>query len=78
MPESTSLIEPYVETKARGRPQLKIDTSTRCDPCAFELVESGQESYSLVTIGATLISSGTSLGPKKGRIQKKRSFTLDH
>ena len=46
-PDSTSLEEPAKKmTGSRGRTSLKVDTSTRRDPSAFELVLSGQDSYS--------------------------------
>ena len=46
MPDSTHLIEPEVKTRTRGRPTMKVDTSTRRDPSVFELVPSAQDSYS--------------------------------
>ena len=60
VPESTFLIKP------------EVDTSTRRDQCAFELVQSGQDSYSPVAIGATAVSSGSSLQRKPKRIQKQK------
>ena len=46
-PDSTSLEEPAKKrTGIRGHASLQVDTSTRRDPSAFELVLSGQDSYS--------------------------------
>ena len=38
-PESSSLTEPEVKLKTRGRPKTKISTSTKRDPSAFEYVQ---------------------------------------
>ena len=46
-PDSTPLIElAKKKIGTRGRASMKIDTSTHCDPSAFEFVLSGQDSYS--------------------------------
>ncbi|KAL7171017.1 hypothetical protein ACSBR2_035806 [Camellia fascicularis] len=45
-PESTFLIEPEVKLNLQGRPSLKIDTSTRREPSAFEFVPFAHDSYS--------------------------------
>eukprot|EP00268_Persea_americana_P034804 TRINITY_DN3440_c2_g1_i6.p1 TRINITY_DN3440_c2_g1~~TRINITY_DN3440_c2_g1_i6.p1 ORF type:complete len:952 (-),score=86.58 TRINITY_DN3440_c2_g1_i6:87-2942(-) len=70
--KSTFLIEPEIKSRTRGCPHLEVDTSTRRDPCAFELVQSRQDSYSPVATGATVFSSGSSLQPKPKRIQKQK------
>ncbi|XP_028051733.1 uncharacterized protein LOC114256313 [Camellia sinensis] len=44
-PERTFLTEPEVKLNLRGRPSLKIDTSTPRGPSAFEFVSSAQYSY---------------------------------
>ncbi|KAI5344217.1 hypothetical protein L3X38_012094 [Prunus dulcis] len=36
-PQTTSLVEPFVNTKTRGRPGKKMDKSTRRDPSLFEV-----------------------------------------
>ncbi|XP_028067938.1 uncharacterized protein LOC114270615 [Camellia sinensis] len=45
-PQSSFLIEPDVKLNPRGKAHKKIDVSTRRDPCAFELVQSGHDSHS--------------------------------
>ncbi|KAL7208658.1 hypothetical protein ACSBR1_030404 [Camellia fascicularis] len=45
-PDCTFLIEPEVKSNPRGWPKLKIETSTRHEPSAFEIVASAQDSYS--------------------------------
>ena len=45
-PQSTFLIVPDVKPNPRGMGHKKIDVSTRRDPCAFELVQSGLDSHS--------------------------------
>ncbi|XP_028053365.1 PKS-NRPS hybrid synthetase CHGG_01239-like [Camellia sinensis] len=45
-PQSSFLIEPDVKPNPRGMGHKKIDVSTRRDPCAFELVQSGHDSHS--------------------------------
>ncbi|XP_028122576.1 uncharacterized protein LOC114319718 [Camellia sinensis] len=44
-PDCTFLIEPEVKSNPRGRPKLKIETSTRHEPSAFEIVASAQDSH---------------------------------
>ncbi|XP_028105524.1 uncharacterized protein LOC114304564 [Camellia sinensis] len=58
-PESTFLVEPEVKPKTRPRDHMKINVSTRRDPCAFELVQSGHDSFSsrdtqITTLASTL------------------------
>ncbi|XP_028108051.1 PKS-NRPS hybrid synthetase CHGG_01239-like [Camellia sinensis] len=58
-PESTFLVEPEVKPKTRPRDHKKINVSTRRDPCAFELVQSGHDSFSprdtqITTLASTL------------------------
>lgn len=48
---------------------MKVDSSTRRDPNAFELVQSAQDSYSLALTATTLVSIGASLKPST-RINK--------
>ena len=43
----TFLLDPEAKTRTRGRPSIKFDTFTRCDPSTFEIILSGQESCSL-------------------------------
>ena len=45
-PGCTFLLDPEVKIRTRGRPSIKIDTSTHLDPSAFEIVLSSQESCS--------------------------------
>jgi len=59
-PESTSLVEPEVNQRPKGRPKIKIDTSTRRDPSDFEYILSAQDSNFL------------SLTPKVGPIVKAK------
>ncbi|XP_028060852.1 uncharacterized protein LOC114264436 [Camellia sinensis] len=58
-PGSTFLVEPEVKPKTRHRDHKKINVSTRRDPCAFELVQSGHDSFSprdteITTLASTL------------------------
>ncbi|XP_028122706.1 uncharacterized protein LOC114319843 [Camellia sinensis] len=58
-PGSTFLVEPEVKPKTRPRDHKKINVSTRRDPCAFELVQSGHDSFSprdtqITTLASTL------------------------
>ena len=58
-PESTFLVEPEVKPKTRPRDHKKINVSTRRDPCAFEFVQSGHDSFSprdtqITTLASTL------------------------
>ncbi|GMP83360.1 hypothetical protein CsSME_00037303 [Camellia sinensis var. sinensis] len=43
--DCTFFTEPEVKSNPRGRPKLKIETSTRREPSAFEIVASAQDSY---------------------------------
>ncbi|XP_028094071.1 uncharacterized protein LOC114294145 [Camellia sinensis] len=45
-PGNTFLVEPEVKPKTRPRDHRKINVSTRRDPCVFELVQSGHDSFS--------------------------------
>ncbi|XP_057493207.1 uncharacterized protein LOC130778715 [Actinidia eriantha] len=45
-PYYTFLIETYVKPNPKPRGHRKIDISTRRDPCAFELIQPGRDSYS--------------------------------
>ncbi|KAM1349521.1 hypothetical protein ACFX10_003638 [Malus domestica] len=47
LPQTTSLVEPSVTTKTRGRPSKKADKYTHHDLSLFEIMESKQGSYSL-------------------------------
>ncbi|KAM1211929.1 hypothetical protein ACFX1X_003646 [Malus domestica] len=47
LPQATSLVEPSVTTKTRGRPSKKADKYTHHDLSLFEIMESKQGSYSL-------------------------------
>ena len=71
-PETTSLIEPDVKTKVRGRPKLKLHNSTKHDPFAFELVESARDCYSPSLTKDTIASSGASFVPKKITMPKQK------
>ncbi|XP_028096113.1 uncharacterized protein LOC114296028 [Camellia sinensis] len=58
-PGSTFLVEPEVKPKTRPRDHKKINVSTRRDPCAFELVQSGHDFFSprdtqITTLASTL------------------------
>ncbi|XP_028077088.1 uncharacterized protein LOC114279098 [Camellia sinensis] len=58
-PGSTFLVEPEVKPKTRPRDHKKINVSTRRDPCAFELVQFGHDSFSprdtqITTLASTL------------------------
>ncbi|KAL7209717.1 hypothetical protein ACSBR1_031304 [Camellia fascicularis] len=58
-PGITFLVEPEVKPKTRPRDHKKINVSTRRDPCAFELVQSGHDSFSprdtqITTLASTL------------------------
>ncbi|KAL7195922.1 hypothetical protein ACSBR1_036032 [Camellia fascicularis] len=58
-PGSTFLVEPEVKPKTRPRDHKKINVSTHHDPCAFELVQSGHDSFSprdtqITTLASTL------------------------
>ncbi|XP_028114387.1 uncharacterized protein LOC114312350 [Camellia sinensis] len=46
--QSTFLIESDVKPNPQSKGHKKIDVSTRRNPCAFELVQSGHESHSLM------------------------------
>ena len=60
-----------MKTRTRGSPSFKVDTFTRRELSAFELVESTQDRYSPVAIVATLVNSGTSLKKSKAEIVDK-------
>ncbi|XP_028060354.1 uncharacterized protein LOC114263967 [Camellia sinensis] len=67
---STFLVEPEVKPKTRPRDHKKINVSTRRDPCAFELVQSGHDSFSprdtqITTLASTLQTKKK--GPVKGK-----------
>ncbi|XP_028071453.1 uncharacterized protein LOC114273835 [Camellia sinensis] len=56
---STFFVEPEVKPKTRHRDHKKINVSTRHDPCAFEFVQSGHDSFSprdtqITTLASTL------------------------
>ncbi|XP_028092938.1 uncharacterized protein LOC114293099 [Camellia sinensis] len=58
-PGSSFLVEPEVKPKARPRDHKKINVSTRRDLCAFELVQSGHDSFlprdtQITTLASTL------------------------
>ncbi|XP_028105854.1 uncharacterized protein LOC114304908 [Camellia sinensis] len=58
-PGNTFLVELKVKPKIRPRDHKKINVSTRRDPCAFELVQSGHDSFSprdtqITTLASTL------------------------
>lgn len=60
-PETTSILEPAVNQRPKGRPKGKIDDSTRRDPSDFEYILSTQNSTTL------------SLSPAVGQIKKTNS-----
>ncbi|XP_028081087.1 uncharacterized protein LOC114282577 [Camellia sinensis] len=64
-PDCTFLIEPEVKSNPRGRPKLKIETSTRREPSVFEIVASAQDSYSPGVIAKTSVTT------KKVKTKKK-------
>ncbi|XP_028087671.1 uncharacterized protein LOC114288362 [Camellia sinensis] len=58
-PGSTFLVEPRVKPKTRPWDHKKINVFTHRDPCAFELVQSGHDSFSpkdtqITTLASTL------------------------
>ncbi|KAL7182044.1 hypothetical protein ACSBR1_040877 [Camellia fascicularis] len=53
-------------SNSRGRPKLKIETSTRREPSAFEIVASAQDSYSPRVIAKASVTT------KKVKRRKKR------
>lgn len=70
-PETTSLLEPEVNQRTRGRPRMKIDKSTRRDPSGYEYLNSVQDSTSpsLTPISKSLIKRS----PKKRSARKHTS-----
>ncbi|GMQ00657.1 hypothetical protein CsSME_00047653 [Camellia sinensis var. sinensis] len=64
-PDCTFLIELEVKSNPRGRPKLKIETSTRRKPSVFEIVASAQDSYSPGVIAKTSVTT------KKVKTKKK-------
>ena len=48
-PATTSMFPPLEKVKAKGRPSLKINLSTKRAPSLFEIVESAHDSTSLAT-----------------------------
>ncbi|XP_028102684.1 uncharacterized protein LOC114301927 [Camellia sinensis] len=69
-PGSTFLVEPEVKPKTRPRDHKKINVSTCRDPCAFELVQSGHDSFSprdteITTLASTLKTK--KMRPIKGK-----------
>ncbi|XP_028052871.1 uncharacterized protein LOC114257308 [Camellia sinensis] len=69
-PGSTFLIEQEVKPKTRPRGHKKINVSTCCDPYAFELVQSGHDSFSPRDTQITTLAS--TLGTKKKRHAKEK------
>ncbi|XP_028126433.1 uncharacterized protein LOC114323158 [Camellia sinensis] len=70
-PQSSFLIEPDVKPNPRGKGHKKIDVSTRRDPCAFELVQSGHDSHSPV---GTQIPTQDSVKVHKKRPAKEQVY----
>ncbi|XP_028108653.1 uncharacterized protein LOC114307442 [Camellia sinensis] len=69
-PGNTFLIELEVKPKTRPRDHKKINVSTRRDPCAFELVQSGHDSFSPRDTQITTLAS--TLETKKKRPVKRK------
>ncbi|XP_028121044.1 uncharacterized protein LOC114318370 [Camellia sinensis] len=55
--DCTLLIEPEVKSNPWGWPKLKIETSTRCEPSAFEIVALAQDSYSPEVIAKASVTT---------------------
>ncbi|XP_028063236.1 uncharacterized protein LOC114266536 [Camellia sinensis] len=75
-PGRTFLVEPEVKPKTRPRDHKKINVSTRRDPCAFELVQSGHDSFSPRDTQFTTLAS-TLETKKKRPVKGKEKFVKD-
>ncbi|KAH9753465.1 protein FAR1-RELATED SEQUENCE [Citrus sinensis] len=73
-PGCTFLLDPEVKTRTRGRPSIKVDTSTRRDPSAFEISLSGQESCSL-NVKSNSVTTAKSKAEVKRRGRPKTKST---
>ena len=73
-PGCTFLLDPEVKTRTRGRPSIKFDTFTRCDPSTFEIILSGQESCSL-NVKSNSITTAKSKAEVKRRGRPKTKVT---
>ena len=73
-PGCTFLLDPEVKTRTRGRPSIKVDTSTRRDPFAFEISLSGQESCSL-NVKSNSVTTAKSKAEVKRRGRPKTKVT---
>ncbi|XP_028099400.1 uncharacterized protein LOC114298950 [Camellia sinensis] len=69
-PGSTFLVEPEVKPKTHPWDHKKINVSTCRDPCAFELVQSGHDSFSHRDTQITTLAS--TLETKKKRPVKEK------
>ncbi|XP_028111572.1 uncharacterized protein LOC114309895 [Camellia sinensis] len=74
-PGSTFLVKPEVKPKTRPRDHKKINVSTRRDLCAFALVQSGHDSFSLRDTQITTLAS-TLQTKKKRPVKGKEKVNL--
>ncbi|KAH6777766.1 hypothetical protein C2S51_009078 [Perilla frutescens var. frutescens] len=83
-PSTTSMVEPNVKTKTRGRPKVtktKVNTSTKCEKSAFEYTDSFNGSCSQVPdsfeCGTSLSQAMYTTRPQKQKtIRPKASYHL--
>ncbi|XP_028078008.1 uncharacterized protein LOC114279918 [Camellia sinensis] len=73
-PNCTFFIEPEVKSNPWGRPKLKIETSTRCESSAFEIVASAQDSYSPEVIAKASVTTRKVKTKKKEKVHQLRSL----
>ncbi|XP_028112685.1 uncharacterized protein LOC114310790 [Camellia sinensis] len=73
-PDCTFLIEPKVRSNPRGRPKLKIETSTRREPSAFEIVALAQDSYPPGVIAKASVTTKKVKTKKKEKVHRLRSL----
>ncbi|XP_028099011.1 uncharacterized protein LOC114298595 [Camellia sinensis] len=80
-PGSTFLVEPEVKPKTRPRDHKKISVSARRDPCAFELVQFGHDSFSpkdtqITTLASTLQTKKKRPVKGKEKVNPKRKVYI--
>ncbi|KAL7221792.1 hypothetical protein ACSBR1_023688 [Camellia fascicularis] len=73
-PDCTFLIEPEVKSNPQGQPKLKIETSTRREPSAFEIVALAQDSYSPRVIAKASVTTKKVKTKKTEKVHRLRSL----
>ncbi|KAL7193515.1 hypothetical protein ACSBR2_025178 [Camellia fascicularis] len=70
----TQFKELRVKSNPRGRPKLKIETSTHREPSAFEIIASAQDSYSLGVIAKASVTTKKVKTKKTKKVHRLRSL----